>query len=144
MDEARIELFEPRPRKAQAIEHAGTITLDQYVRGLDKRGEIFLAAVALEIDLHHSLAAVHELVAGMNAVGIERRQRAHGLAAGGLHLHHLGAEIGQMQRRLRPRNELAQVEDANAGEEISELHGSGLHEKRFDTSTCAPQSPNAM
>ena len=78
--------------------------------------------LGFEIELHHGLAAVHELVGCPDTVGIERREHPHGLAAGRLDLHDIRAEVAEVQGRLRPWDELADVNDANATKEIGEGH----------------------
>ena len=87
--------------------------------------ESLFSGDALEVYLYDGLAAVHELVARVNAVGIERWHCSHGLTARRFDLHHLGAHVSEMQCRLRPWNELAEVENADTREEIDDLHGPG-------------------
>src|SRR5581483_6721332 len=123
VDQAGIEALEGLAIEAEPIEHARPVTLDENVGRRDKIGDGALPRLGLEIELHHGLAAVHALVGRAPAVGVEWRKRPHRLAAGRLDLHHLRAEIAEMQRRLRPWDELAHVDDANAAEEVDCGHG---------------------
>src|SRR5207248_2371533 len=101
-------------REAESLEDAGAEALDEYVGGAAQAPQLRGAGWSLQIEDDRSLPAV------------QRREHSGGNLAqviarvGVFHLHYVGAQIGQHERRIWPREEPGQIEHADALERLSQ------------------------
>src|SRR6266852_2716920 len=105
----------PSPRRARGrrapepVQHARAEALDQHVGSRAQPAQEGRPLARLQIDGDAALAPVQRLELGGQAP--ERVA-----LAGVLHLDDVGSEIGEEQRRVRPRVQARQIDDANACE----------------------------
>ncbi len=113
-DHARV----PRQQLLRRRAGIGPEVLDHDVAALDQPAQRRTARLRGEVELDAALVPVqvseHQAALALRAFVQQGRQRAARLAAGRLHLGHLGAEVAEQPRRERPRDALAQVQDTHA------------------------------
>ena len=97
--------------------------LNQNVRALDQRHELFAVSVALQIERHACLAAI-EHREGRAFIANERRKAPRILASRLLDLEHLGAGFGEHQCCQWSGKQRGKIEDKKAGQR---LHGNSTY-----------------
>jgi len=122
IDDARIDRLDGRKAEIEALHDAGTKLLDQHIRFLKQWSQAAAFARVLEIDHNALLAPVEQREHRRLAIE-QRRHRAHVLAARPFDLDHLGAGLGEHQRRERPRQQRGEIEDQDAGQGL--VHAKG-------------------
>ena len=99
--------------QAERAHRAGAQILDDDVRRRGEPQERLLALGRLQVEHDGTLESIQAQERRALAVD-ERSRRTHGLAGDALDLDDVGAEIRELQRRERRRDEDADLEDANA------------------------------
>jgi len=89
---------------------------DEDIRGVEQPMQRLAAFIALEIEGERALVAVevHELAGQLAAVRLAA-ERAQQVAAGRFHLDHVGAVVGEKQRRRGSDHDGGEIDDTNAG-----------------------------
>src|SRR6185312_8391082 len=107
---------------AKTLRHAGTEAFDGDVGDLGEPAAGFEAGRRFEIDREATLVAVDAQENGADTV-LERRPVA-GVVAGSnrLDLDHFDAEVGQVLRAQRPRQDLRKIDDADALQRRKGIH----------------------
>ena len=135
VDEPRVErpqrlVVEPEPGEAIAPE-----VLDQDVRVGQQPAQDRRAVGALEVEAEAALVAVdREEIGGGPRPGLDRADPRRTPAAGRialrwLDLDHLGAEVAEQHRAVRPGQDRRAVDDAESGERAGGLVGSVGHRR---------------
>ena len=95
VDQARITLLEAFRAQAPVFQGAGAEVFDQHVAVVDQPRRQLAAGVALQVQRHRALVAAQAAPPERGAGVVQGAPAANRVAAGRLHLDHLGAEIGQ-------------------------------------------------
>jgi hypothetical protein len=112
VDQAWVHCAERRLVEAETLPDPGHGVLDDDVGGSHEVAQADLVTRVLEVENESALGAVAVDV----DVGQDRHHQEPALAARRLHLHHVGAELGQEARGQRTRPEAREVDDAVAGQ----------------------------
>ena len=113
VDEARVDLRQRFVAAAQSFHRAGAVVLDHHVGGRGQAVHGRLALGALEVERQAALVAVEG--------GEEARRKAAEpprvvAARRRLHLHHVGAELGEHQAGRRAHHRMAELENLQPGQ----------------------------
>ena len=128
IDEPRIQLRQPAVVELEIGHGARTEVLHHHIRALDQAAEHFLPPRELEVQGEGSLVSIEPDETRGFALE-ERSGGAHLVATVWvLDLHHLGAEIGELERAEWRRHEVADFDDAHAGQR-GLGHGAPLHRR---------------
>ncbi len=120
VDEPRIEMVQVLPADAQALAGVERRIGHEHVGALDEPAQHLPALGLAQIQGQPALGAVvDDPAVVVRALGHSRPRGAVaiGIAVGRLHLHDVGAEIGEDGRGHRPGDEARRVDDLQAGEE---------------------------
>ena len=121
-DEPRVLLAQDAVAETEAFEHPRAELLEEHVVALDELEERRAPALLLQVQAGAPLVAV-EREEHRRSVAPHRGHHTKVVPAlGVLDLVDAGAEIGEHQRGKRPRQQSAQIEDANPGERETVLH----------------------
>jgi len=118
-DDPRIPRAQHVVADAELVHHARTKAFDDDVGRLDEPQEEVAARVLLEVQAQALLAAVDDLVEKARVAVSSRPSCAHSRRAGVFDLDDLGAVVGEMLCRERPRQQTREVEDAQARAGVS-------------------------
>ena len=114
-DHARIELLNPLPGEAHAIEGAGREILHQHIAVLHQLLEHLFAAFALGIERHRPLVVIqHGEIQAVHVRNVAQLLARDVARAGPLDLDHVGAEPRQQLRAGGPRLHMREIENADA------------------------------
>ena len=136
--EARVRRRERVPPEAEPVERAGGEVVQAHVGRLHQRQERGLALGRLEVERGRALVAVEIIIARARARHAPRLVAAVRV----LHLDHVGAEIGQDQRRRRPGDDVAELQHLEAGEGEGGAfgHGWSLRLRLYRVKDCVPSA----
>ena len=112
VDKARVAGGQVGIAEAQLAHGAGAEVLDDHIGVVDEPVGEFLARILLEVNAKAVLVAVvHGEVAAAGAL-----QTAGVVPADGLHLQHLGAEVGQDQTGRRTHDHVRKLDHADVAQ----------------------------
>ena len=116
INKPRIFLAKHVIPQAQLIHGVDPVIFNHRIGGLQKPFQHFLAGVVLQVDGDAAFVAVHHHEGRRLAVDVGGQEVPGIVAAGDLfHLDHVGAHVGQHQATGRPRHDVRQFEDLEAG-----------------------------
>ena len=145
IDEVGLRGLQHGVVEPEAGHHAGAEILDHDIGGRDQAADDLDRLGPLQVEDDALLAGVELAEGGAGAVA-QRRARPHHVALGGFELDHLGAEIGQQPRAMRPGDRRREIHDPQAVEGAGHLRPNpGCHCERSDAiSRRSPAIPTRL
>ena len=123
VDDARVGRRHRVVVEPEAGQPAGAEVLQQDVGPAGQLAGQRGVLLVLEVERDRALVAVDAEVVGRDAVPDRRHPGAGVVAARALHLDHLGAEVGQQHRRVRPGEDPGEVGDQQAAQRAARTLG---------------------